>query len=652
MKKLVLKRVLPTTSPQEGYRIAYHDELNPSQLQAVFHTEGPALVLAGAGTGKTRTLTYRVARLVEDGVDPASILLLTFTRKAARQMVQRAGALLDGRCDQVAGGTFHAFAYMLLQRTAPADRPAVSILDQADAEDVMNLVRGTIDVKSLQRRFPKKQTLVAMCSRAVNTMTPVSDVIAEEYAQYVDLTDPITDVIQRYHRYKRQHGLYDYDDLLLHLLATTQDPAHGPALRARFRHIMVDEYQDTNVLQHQIILGLAGPNGNVLAVGDDAQSIYSFRGADVRNIHAFPQSFEQCRVIRLEQNYRSSQPILDVCNTILRDAPNMFEKELFSDRTDGEQPMIVACTNERQQSAFLVQQILELREQGRGLTDIAVLVRSGFLSFDVEIELNKAQIPFRKVGGMRFTEAAHVKDLLALLRITVNPRDVIAWYRLLLLQPGVGPKTAQALVDALSEMSDPLHGSSLEDLPGGRKITVLVSLLRSACTAGSCPDRMQVLAEGYRSTLERVYDDHAKRWKDLQTMVGIGANYATTEEFLSDIALDPPSETLDDLGPDDGEDEFVTLSTIHSAKGLEWGTVFVIWVNEGRLPSSRSAESEASLEEERRLLYVACTRAKDVLVLTYPSIMMEWEQSDVLGKPSRFLDSVAENICPRYMLTE
>lgn len=659
MKKLVLKRVVPTTT-HTAYRIAYREELNPSQYEAVFHTEGPALVLAGAGTGKTRTLTYRVARLVEDGVDPASILLLTFTRKAARQMVQRAGALLDGRCDHVVGGTFHAFAYMLLQRSAPADRPAVSILDQADAEDVMNLVRGTLDVKSLKRRFPKKQTLVAMCSRAVNTMTPVATVIADEYPQYVDLTDQITDVIQRYHRYKRQHGLYDYDDLLLHLLATTQDPVHGPALRKRFQHVMVDEYQDTNVLQHQIILGLAGRKGNVLAVGDDAQSIYSFRGADVHNIHAFPESFDQCRMIRLEQNYRSSQPILDVCNSVLRDAPEMFEKELFSDRTEGEQPMIVACTNERQQSAFVVQEILQQREQGRGLADIAVLVRSGFLSFDLEIELNKANIPFRKVGGMRFTEAAHVKDLLALLRITVNPRDVIAWYRLLMLQPGIGPKTAQALVDSISGIADPLQRSTpestpestIEDHPGGRKITALLDLLRSANAAASCSDRLQLLAEGYRPTLERVYDDHAKRWKDIQTMVGIGSNYATAEEFLSDIALDPPSEALDDLGPDDGEDEFVTISTIHSAKGLEWGTVFVIWVNEGRLPSSRSAESEASLEEERRLLYVACTRAKDLLVLTYPSIMMEWEQTDVLGKPSRFLDAVAESICPRYLLTE
>ncbi len=653
MKKLVLKKATPVPSGK-SYRIAYDQELNPAQLEAVMHTNGPALVLAGAGTGKTRTLTFRVARLVEDGVDPASILLLTFTRKAAREMLRRAGGLLDGRCERVAGGTFHSFAFGVLQRFGSVEQAGsestrpMSVLDQADAEDVMNLVRGRFDVKGARRRFPKKQTLVAMASTAVNTITPIDDVVAQLYPQFLADLEGIRQVIQAYHQYKRQHGLFDYDDLLLYLLSMTRHPEVGPTLRDRYRFVMVDEYQDTNALQHAIIMGLAGRRGNVMAVGDDAQSIYSFRGADVRNIHAFPDSFDDCHVIRLEHNYRSTQPILDMCNDILRDAPQMFEKELFSDVTTGEPPMLVSCTNERQQSEFVVQQILELRESGVPLSEIAVLFRSGFLSFDLEIALRRSNIPFVKYGGMKFTEAAHVKDLLALLRITANPRDVISWYRVLLLQPGVGQKTAQQIIDGFADVADPLSA----DVAFPIKASPLRDLLVRARTIADPQERLRILAEGYRPGFEKAYDDHAKRWRDVETVMAIGSRYPTVEAFLADIALDPPQETLDDLEEDDREDEFMTLSTIHSAKGLEWNTVFLIWVNEGRLPSARSADSEASLEEERRLLYVACTRAKQRLVLTYPAVMLEWEHTDVLGRPSRFLEPINEERFPQFFLTE
>lgn len=651
MKKLVLKKaqIAPTG---KAYRINYEEELNEAQLSAVMHTEGAALILAGAGTGKTRTLIFRVARLVEDGVDPASILLLTFTRKAAREMLRRASALLDGRCDRVAGGTFHSFAYLTLQRFKQSEQAAVSILDQADAEDVMNLVRGKYDVQKLKRRFPKKGTLVRMASASVNTMTPIDEIVRESFSQFVDETDRISEVIRAYQNYKRQNGLFDYDDLLLNLYALTQHEEIGPILRKQYRHVMVDEYQDTNALQHRIIMGLAGKDENVVAVGDDAQSIYAFRGADIQNIHSYPDSFEACKVIRLEHNYRSTQPVLDVCNGILKDAPNMFEKELFTTREGGEQPMLVSCNNERQQSAFVVQQILDARESGKELSEIAVLFRSGFLSFDLEIELAKANIPFRKTGGMKFAEAAHVKDLLAHLRLTVNQRDMISWYRVLLMQKGVGQKTAQALLDELGTSSSPLEITSLDNLPGLRKASALFELLKKAVTISSCHERASFLAEGYRDVLEQKYDDHVKRWKDIETVVAICSRYSTTEEFLADLALDPPNDSLADIDPDDGEDEVLTLSTIHSAKGLEWQLVFVIWVNEGRIPSARSAESEESLEEERRLLYVACTRAKTDLVLTYPSIMIEWEHSDVLGQPSRFLDAVSKDHCPQYVLTE
>lgn len=434
MKKIVLR---PASVAPNGasYRIDYASVLNPQQYQAVMHNNGPALVLAGAGTGKTRTLTYRVARLVEDGIDPSSILLLTFTRKAAAEMLRRASQLLDGRCEKVSGGTFHAFAFRVLktfgmpsseQRTASSEQRAVySIIDQSDAEDIMNLVRSKFDLAARRKRFPNKGTLHDMYSKSVNMSKPLDELIAEQYPQFIDDTETIRQMVHAYTDYKHKNSLFDYDDLLLYLLAMTRHETVGKALQSQFRHVMVDEYQDTNNLQHQIVLGLAGTNGNVMVVGDDAQSIYSFRGANVRNIHNVPASFESCMIIRLEENYRSTQPILNVCNSILEDAPFMFEKKLRAYREGGENPKLITARSERQQSQFIAQHVLELREQGIPLSEVAVLVRSGFLSFDLEIELQRANIPFRKFGGLKFAEAAHVKDILARLRITENVRDVV-----------------------------------------------------------------------------------------------------------------------------------------------------------------------------------------------------------------------------------
>lgn len=652
MKKLVLTKAR-VPSAGRGYTIDYANLLNAAQLEAVMHTHGPVLVLAGAGTGKTRTLTYRVARLVEDGYDPASILLLTFTRKAAAEMLRRASALLSGRCDKVAGGTFHSLAYNVLLRYGMQENGTpVTILDQSDAEDVMNLVRGRFDVAKLKKRFPQKGTLHAMYSKAVNTATPLADVVASTYNKFIDDVDRIAEVIRAYDAYKRANNLVDYDDLLVYLASCTRHETLGPLLRSQYQFVMVDEYQDTNVLQHDIIKGLVGERGNVMVVGDDAQSIYSFRGADVRNIHAVPDAFPGCRIIKLEQNYRSTQPVLDVCNLVLRDAPDMFQKELVAVREGGELPMRIRCLNERQQSQFVVQHVLELREQGIPLSEIVVLIRSGFLSFDLEIELAKANIPFRKVGGMKFTEAAHVKDVLALLRLTVNPRDAIALYRCVLLLQGVGTKTAAAILEHVQAAADPTAiPAAIATGKGVAAVQDLAATLDRARGIDAAADRVRMLTQWYQPVLERLYDDSAKRWKDIETLVSICARYTTTASFLADVALDPPTEVMDDIEADDGEDEFMTISTIHSAKGLEWNTVFLIWANEGRLPSAKSADSQASLEEERRLMYVACTRAKDRLVITYPSIMMEWEHADVLGRQSRFLDGIDDESCPEYQLT-
>lgn len=658
MKKLVLKK---STVSEAGrvYRINYQEQLNTEQLEAVMHQNGPALVLAGAGTGKTRTLTYRVARMVEDGIDPTSILLLTFTRKASSEMLHRAGALLDGRCSRVSGGTFHSVGYALLRRygkllTSEFGLKSVSVLDQADSEDALNLVRSRYDVSRSNRRFARASTIAAMVSKAVNTMQPLSEIIQKEYHTYASDTELLLDIARGYQEYKRQHGLIDYDDLLLLQLSMTRHPQISELLKKQYQHVMVDEYQDVNALQHAIIMGLCGRNGNVLAVGDDAQSIYAFRGADIRNIHAFPESFERCAVIRLEQNYRSTQPILDVCNTIMDDAPRMFRKQLHSNRQDGELPIIVACNSERQQSEFIVQQLLELTEQGAELAKCAVLIRSGFLSFDLEIALDKARIPFRKVGGLRFTETAHVKDLLALLRITENPRDAIAWYRSLLLLQGVGAKIAQSFVDSIPAIGNPLE-SPIPSIPGKAGIAVngMCAVLRRAVASQSSEVKIRGLADWYRTILERKYDDAQRRFKDLEIIIGICSGYRSISQFLADIAIDPPKKSLAEGSANaDHDEEVLTISTIHSAKGLEWETVFVISVNEGYLPSGRSSNNEDAIEEERRLLYVACTRAKDKLILSYPSVVQEREYSEVLGRPSRFLDTINAGMCPQYHLED
>jgi DNA helicase II / ATP-dependent DNA helicase PcrA len=638
VNKIVLKK--STFIPTNAFTINYEQELNEEQLQAVVATQGATLVIAGAGTGKTRTLTYRVARLVEMGADPASILLLTFTRKSAAEMLSRSNLLLPGRCKHVAGGTFHSFAHLVQQRFVSPEKRAKTILDQSDAQDVISLVRSRYTFPKQQLRFPQKAVLQSIYSTAINTVSTVANVVEQHYPQFIPLTEHIERVLQQYVLYKITYGLADYDDLLLQLLAATADAELGPRLRAQFHHVMVDEYQDTNALQHRIVVGLANPNGSIMAVGDDAQSIYSFRGAEVQNIHQFPELFPHCRVVTLVKNYRSTQPILDVANAVLEDAPFAFQKKLVAHRRDkGDVPCLVQCTNEQQQAAIIVQQVLEIRERDE-LSTIAILFRSGFLSFELELQLQRANIPFRKYGGIKFSEAAHVKDILAFLRISVHHQDASAWFRLLQLLPTVGPKTAQNILDHVIAGSTPHVSHNIQ------------TFIESAKQLQRITDPLEVFQsafELYKPLCELAYDDHQKRLRDLTTVEGMIAPYRSTAEFLTDIALDPPTEhvLLDDAP--EKETEFLTLSTIHSAKGLEWKHVFVMSVNEGRIPSSKSLESAAQLEEERRLLYVACTRAKDSLWLLYPSIFLAKEFSNVQSTPSRFLESVSHDQLPVFI---
>lgn len=446
----------------------------------------------------------------------------------------------------------------------------------------------------------------------------------------------------------------DYDDLLLNLLLLCQTrPEVKAELNNKYKYIMVDEYQDTNRLQHELVRQLTNKHENVMAVGDDAQSIYSFRGAEFQNIMTFPESFKDCKIFKIEENYRSTQPILTLTNEIISRAAQQYEKELFTRRLDEEVPKLISAENERQQSEFVVQQILELREQDIKLDDIAVLVRSGFLSFDLEIELNKANIPYKKFGGMKFVETAHIKDMMAFFKITFNPQDAISWHRTLLLHEGIGPRTSTKIIDIVATRKGIPDSNSIALSGDKESVKQLFSFVKEINTDRlSIAEKAVMIAEYYKPILKTKYDDWKKRWKDIEMFLAIAERYTSMNDFLNDMAIEPPVESVIDVEEETKEDEFLTISTIHSAKGLEWKAVFIIWALDGRFPSSKSIDSLDNLEEERRLFYVASTRAKDKLYISYPTNIYDRESGVVLSKPSRFLDGIDEPIVEKYILQE
>jgi DNA helicase-2/ATP-dependent DNA helicase PcrA len=659
LKKILLKK------PEEirvrkriGYAIDYANELNPAQYEAVMHNNGAALVIAGAGTGKTRTLIYRLARLVEDGVPPESILLLTFTRKAASEMLRRASILLDGRCEKVTGGTFHSFALTVLRKYADkiGFEQSFNVIDSADSEDTINLVRSKVLSGKPKKRFPKKNTLQKIFNLSVNRCLKIEDVILKDFPFFLDDIDKIETIFNEYQSYKKQYNVMDYDDMLLNLLQLLKEHTDiRTKLEDRFRFIMVDEYQDTNKLQHEIVYHLRGKTNNIMAVGDDAQSIYAFRGAEFQNIMNFPDSFTDCKIYTIEENYRSTQPILNFANEVIKSAHYRYEKNLFTRRVNDELPKIITAENERQQSEFIVQEILELREQDVPLSEIAVLFRSGFLSFDLEIELNKANIPYRKFGGMKFIETAHIKDMMSYFKILFNPRDAINWHRLLLLQEGVGPATATKVIEYLSRnfSADNKKFNFSFEGSGKKSIDSLFSFLKDIFSSNlSIGEKATLIAENYKPILKDKYDDWRKRWKDIEMFIAIAERYKSLNDFLNDMALEPPVESVVDIEEESKEEEFLNLSTVHSAKGLEWKAVFIIWALDGRFPSSKAAEDIDSLEEERRLFYVASTRAKDKLYVTYPISIYDRESGTVLSKPSRFIENLEDTIADKFVLQE
>jgi DNA helicase-2/ATP-dependent DNA helicase PcrA len=608
-------------------------ELNPEQLAAATHGDGPLLIIAGAGTGKTRTLVYRVAHLVDRGVRPERILLLTFTRRAAEEMLARAGRLAGNATVRVHGGTFHATGHRLLRRFGkevglPAE---FSIMDQGDAVDLMGIARASLGVGKKDKRFPKKETLHWAYSTHVNTGRPLDDVIHEGAPQLLDFLEDLNRVYAEYVSRKQERALLDYDDLLLGwALMLEHSPEVAARVSALYDHVLVDEYQDTNQLQSRILRGMCTAHRNLTVVGDDAQSIYAFRGATQRNILDFPRHFPGARLVTLEQNYRSTQPILDVTNTVISRATERFTKNLWTKRAGGERPWLVTIKDEHEQTRFVCDRVLELHEEGIPLGEMAVIFRAGYMSADLEIELANRKIPFEKWGGLKFLEAAHVKDVVAFLRVIDNPRDEVSWYRVLMLMPGIGDTTARGIMagmaergwdsDALTHWTPPPRARDAH-----RALTQLLRRLRGQAKADApAPEHnvgteIEVIRQMYDDMLRDKYDRPEARLADLDQLRAIAAGYPSRGTFLSTIALEPPQSTQDlASGGDDQEDDALVLSTAHSAKGKEWDVVFLIWAVDGWFPMARAADNDDELEEERRLMYVAMTRARNQLAVTFP----------------------------------
>jgi DNA helicase-2/ATP-dependent DNA helicase PcrA len=619
--------------------------LNPSQCEAVTHGEGPLLVVAGAGTGKTKTLACRVACLIDRGVPPERILLLTFTRRAAAEMLRRAGQMVGQKATgKVWGGTFHAVANRLLRIYGQAVGLATdfTVMDQADAADMMNLIRNELGLASTDRRFPRKATLVSIYSRTVNAQDKLDAVLARHFPWCQGDIDGIREIFKRYTERKPESHLVDYDDLLLYWSMLCGAPQVGEMVADRFDHVLVDEYQDTNAIQAEILRGMRRRKKNIMVVGDDAQSIYSFRAASVRNILDFPKHFEGTTAVTLEQNYRSTLPILAASNAVMAHAHERYTKDLWSERASEQRPVLITCQDELEQCAVVCESVLTHREQGIDLHSQAVLFRAGHHSDQLEVELARRNIPFHKYGGLKFVEAAHVKDMLAILRILENPYDEVSWFRVLLMLEGVGSKFAWRIMTALGVRGNgneasplvrlfecpPKVPSSAEKSFGELSAAVADCLgrvngkpsARDDEDADALPVAAQVerVRRFYEPIFERSYENPKMRMRDIEQLEQIAARYRSRGRFITDLTLDPPNATQDLAQPPHLDDDYLVLSTMHSAKGCEWDVVHIIHATDGMIPSDMAVGDEAGVDEERRLFYVAMTRAKDWLYVYVP----------------------------------
>lgn len=678
------------------------DELNPAQRDAVTHGQGPLLIVAGAGTGKTKTLACRVAWLVEHGVPPDRILLLTFTRRAAAEMISRAGRLTGAQTTgRVWGGTFHAVANRLLRYYGrgiglPSD---FTVVDQTDAADLMNLIRSELGLAKGDRRFPRKETLIAIYSRTVNAESKLTATLKSCFPWCIPYEEPIRQILQAYVHRKREQNVLDYDDLLLHWAVLAESEELGRAVERRFEHILVDEYQDTNAVQSRILRNMRKENRNLCVVGDDAQSIYSFRAATVRNILDFPTHFPGTRIVTLEQNYRSTEPILAASNAVMERARERFTKNLWSRRPSHQKPVLVTCLDEAEQCDEVCRNIIAHHERGIPLRRQAVLFRVGYHSDMLEVELARRHIPFHKYGGLKFVEAAHVKDMLAFLRILENPHDEISWFRVLQLLEGIGPRVARRIMESLgvrgggrpARPSEAQTGAVSRAKPRGEAgetfappgadtpaparadMPPTLSPLRilfetppsvppaaasqfeqfrralAECSGhapavspqqvippreqppdvepadaeprpGEPPPAVQVerIRRFYEPLFQKLYENATIRLRDIEQLEQIAAGYRSRARFITDLTLDPPTSTSDLAGPPSLEEDYLILSTIHSAKGCEWDVVHIIHAADGNIPSDMAIQDQDGIDEERRLFYVAMTRAKDMLYVYFP----------------------------------
>ena len=627
--------------------------LDDAQLAAASHGDGPLIVVAGAGTGKTRTLVSRVAALIDRGVDPERILLLTFTRRAADEMLARAATICDRRdaARKLWGGTFHAIAYRLVAAHAEnlGQSTSLSVLDPADASDLMDLLRHEHGLTGGAQRFPRGDTLLDIYSRSVNTTQPARDVIAALFPWCEPHTAAILDLFRAYVGRKRAQSLLDFDDLLLGWRALLADPALGPAMAARWDHVLVDEYQDVNQIQVDIVGRLCPDGAGLTVVGDDAQAVYGFRGADSRHLLDLSAQLPAARTVCLEQNFRSRQRILHTANAIRPHAggPRL---QLRSARDGGPRPRLVRCHDASAEARLVVDSVLDALEQGRPLKSQAVLMRAVHHSDLLEVELTARHVPFVKYGGLKFLEAAHVKDFIATVRLLDNPLDEIAWFRLLRMHDGIGPAKARMLLDALRPHepdTELRHPDAVAAAPSGTR-TALATTLDTLAAARQLPtvaaraDRVLTLL---RPLLTTRYPDHPARLGDLDQLVNAAAESPTLSDYVTSLTLDPPASTSDLAGPPHLDEDYLVLSTVHSAKGLEWDSVYVINVVDGAFPSDMALSTNAGILEEQRLFYVATTRARDELAIYTPLRMPHHRRArddkHSYAQRSRFLDEAA-----------
>jgi DNA helicase II / ATP-dependent DNA helicase PcrA len=642
--------------------IDYRAELNDQQYAAVTSGPGPALVLAGAGSGKTRTLTYRVAWLLDNGVEPQSILLLTFTNKAAREMLTRVQSLVPLETTAIWGGTFHSIGNRLLRKHALeiGFRPGYSIMDREDQEDLLSAVVAGEDIDTSQIRFPTGEVLGDIYSFSLNTDRPIPQVIAERYKRFLPLTNQIEWIQKRYEERKRAANAMDFDDLLIKIVELFRTkPEIAEYYQRYFQFILVDEYQDTNRLQSEFIDVLAAHHQSVMVVGDDAQSIYSWRGANYQNILDFPKRYPSAAIHKIETNYRSVPEVLEVANAAIRPNARQFSKVLRPDRKGTDlKPALVPLLDNNQQAVFVAQRILELRDEGLDLEEIAVLYRSHFQSLEVQLALTRAGIPYSITSGLRFFEQAHIKDVAAFMKFVTNPSDEVAFKRMVRLLPGIAARTAEKLWEQINlapSESRNTYGAWLEVGKAPAKAQRAWEQLRHTLDE-IAPEKQPVPPSSMiHSILEAVYDDylkskysnHEQRREDLTALENFSRGFKEPVEFLSQLSLMATGET-EQVTAQDEDRERVTLSTVHQAKGLEWQAVFIVWLTDGMFPSARSLESNENVEEERRLFYVAITRAKDQLYFLYPSIWPNGNLDQRVQRPSRFLGEIPGELCEEW----